>query len=349
MGRHRGHEPDRAEQLTKQLKGPAEFVVKDSFGYALSADGSKMVITVHDGQSGRVMAANADGSAPQFVAPHLGYIYMARLSPGNDRVVFSGPARGYRLLSAALPDGKPTELTPDHPECFVPQFTPDGKTVVFIRRDGDVYRVDADGKHFKRLTEGNQYVEFKLSPKDRHGSTDGPDIAPDGKRIAFVARKDGVPNVFVMDLDGGNRRQITARNTACGRVRWSPDGTQLAFVSFEGKYPQLFVVPATGGEPRQLTKLDGAVYYVNWSRGAIPEKKPNDEAVTVVHDLRYRDGASTQWRLDLAWKRELLGNQSFAFIARHGEDLLETAHHTNPKRQRGNTPALADASGSCPR
>ena len=238
--------------------------MKEAFGYALSADGTKMVFTVHDGASGRVVIADADGSAPAFVAPGLGYTYMARLSPTNDRVVFSGPARGYRLLVAVLPDGKPVELTPDHPECFVPQFTPDGKTVVFVRRDGDVYRVDADGKNLKRLTEGNKYVEFKLSPKDQHGSTDGPDVSPDGKQIAFVAVKDGVPNVFVVDIDGGNRRQITARKTPCGRVKWSPDGRHLSFVSFEGKYPQLFVVPAAGGEVKQLTKLDGGVNFAHW-------------------------------------------------------------------------------------
>jgi Tol biopolymer transport system component len=252
------------DQLTKQLKGSEEFQVKDSYGGVLSADGSKMVFTVHDGKSGRVVVADADGSSPRLVAPSLGYIYMARLSPRSDRVVFSGPAKGYRLQIAALPDGKPTELTPDHPECFVPQFTPDGKTIIFTRRDGDVYRVDSDGKNFKRLTEGNKYVEFRLSPKDKHGSTDGPDISPDGKRIAFIAVKDGVPNVYAMDLDGGNRKQLTTRKTPCGRVRWSPDGKQLAFVSFEDKYPQLFVVPAEGGEARQLTKLDGAVYFVNW-------------------------------------------------------------------------------------
>jgi len=236
-----------------------------AFGYSLSTDGAKMLFTVHDGTSGRVALANADGSKPRLIAPELGYIYMAALSPANDRVVFSGPARGYRLLIAALPDGKPMELTPDHPESFVPQFTPDGKTIVFVRRDGDVYRVDADGKNLRRLTEGNRYVEFRLSAKDRHGSTDGPQISPDGKRIAYLAVRDGVANVWVMDIDGRNPRQVTFRKSACGRVRWRPDGDRLAFVSFEGKYPQLFTVPTKGGEPAQLTRLDGAVYFANWA------------------------------------------------------------------------------------
>lgn len=253
--------PDR---LAGQLGGRDRFAVKEAYGAVLSADGRKMVYTVHDGASGRVVIADADGSSPAFVAPQLGYTYMARLGPANDRVVFSGPARGYRLLLAALPDGKPVELTPDHPECFVPQFTPDGKAVVFVRRDGDVYRVGADGTGFKRLTEGNKYVEFRLSPKDHHGSTDGPDVSPDGRRVAFIALKDGVPNVFVVGIDGGDRRQMTARKSPCGRVKWSPDGKQLSFVSFEGKYPQLFTVPADGGDTRQLTKLDGGVNFATW-------------------------------------------------------------------------------------
>lgn len=252
----------RPDELTRQLRAADRFTVTEAFGFALSTDGTKMVFTAHDGASGR--AVIADGAAPALVAPGLGYTYMARLSPANDRVVFSGPARGYRLLVAALPDGKPVELTPDHPGCCIPRFTPDGKAVVFVRRDGDVYRVDADGNHLRRLTEGNKYVEFGLSPKDQHGSTDGPDVSPDGKQVAFVAVKDGVPNVFVVGTDGGNRRQVTARKTPCGRVKWSPDGRHLSFVSFEGKCPQLFVVPADGGEVEQLTKLDGGVNFAHW-------------------------------------------------------------------------------------
>ncbi len=237
---------------------------KDAFGFALSRDGRKMVYTVHDGSSGRVVLANADGSEPRFVAPGLGYLYMAALSPNGDRVAYSGPGTGYRLGLVKLPDGKPLNLTPDHPESFVPQFAPDGRTIVFFRRDGDVYTVGADGKDLRRLTKGNGHVEFRLSAKDRHGSSDGPDVSPDGKRIAYLAVKGGVANTWAMNLDGSRQRQITFRKSNCGRVRWAPDGKRLAFVSFEGPFPQLFVVSAEGGEARQLTKVKGAVYFLDW-------------------------------------------------------------------------------------
>jgi sialidase-1 len=248
------------DQLGKQWK--------TAYGCFLSADGTRLLYTVHDGETGRVVLANADGSVPRFVAPERGYTYMGALSHTNDRVVFSGPGSGYRLVLCPLPDGKPVVLTPDHPDSYVPQFTPDGKTIVFLRRDGDIYSVDAGGKEVRRLTEGNRHVEFRLSPKDLHGSTDAPHVSPDGKRIAHIAVRDGVPNVWVMDLDGRAQRQVTFRKSPCGRVQWSPDGRRLAFVSFEGKYPQLFVVAAEGGEPRRLTQLEGAVYFVNWNPSA---------------------------------------------------------------------------------
>ncbi len=130
--------------------------------------------------------------------------------------------------------------------------------------NSSIYWIRPDGTAHQRLTEGNGYVEFRLSPKDRHGSTDGPQLSPDGTRIAFIALRDNVPQVCTIDMDGSNLRQLTFRSTPCGRVRWSPDGRQIAFVSFVENYPQLFVVEADGGRPNQLTSLDGAVYYVNW-------------------------------------------------------------------------------------
>lgn len=239
----------------------------ESYGITLSADGKQLIYTVHNGEIGRVVIANSDGSDPRFVAPQLGYTYMTAISPQGDRIAFSGPARGYRLLIADLPEGEPRLLTPDHPESFAPQFTPDGKTILFFRRDGDLYRVEAAGGEPQRLTEGNGYVEFRLSKKDQHGSTDGPQLSPDGSTIAYMVDREGVSNIHLIGIDGTGRRQLTHRTTNCGRVRWSPDGKRLAFVSFiEGsKYPQLFIIDVEGGEPHQVTNIDEAVYFPQWS------------------------------------------------------------------------------------
>jgi len=236
----------------------------DRYGCRLSRDGTKVLFTFHDGQIGRVGIMNPDGSEPSLIAPDIGYHYMADISPDNRSVVFAHTARGYVLALKRLDNGEFTTLTPDLPESYCPQFTPDGKTIVFFRRDGDVYRVGVDGHDLRRLTTGNAYVEFRLSPKDAHGSSDGPALSPDGAKIAYIAVKDGVPQVHTMNLDGSDQRQITFRKTPCARVAWSPDGKRLAFVSWEGNYTQLFVVSAAGGTPAKLTDVHGAVYFLDW-------------------------------------------------------------------------------------
>ena len=236
----------------------------DRFGRSISRDGKRLVFIFHDGQIGRVGIMNADGTDPFLIAPDIGYHYMAELSPDGQSVAFSHTAKGYVLALKRLDTGTLTTLTPDLPESYCPQFTPDGKTLVFFRRDGDVYSINVDGSNLRRLTNGNAYVEFRLSPTDQHGSSDPPALSPDGKRIAYVAVRNGIPQVHVMDLDGSGQRQLTFRATPCGRVAWSPDGQRLAFVSWTGKYPQLFVIPAAGGEPRQLTDLPGAVHWLAW-------------------------------------------------------------------------------------
>ena len=259
------------EQLTSK-RSPGQ-PWKTVFGLQMTA-GGQLLCTAYDGKQGCVAVLSPETSQLKLVAPHLGYLYMSAMNRSGDAVIVSGPASGYRLWLMKLPDafrsgterltGPSVNLAQQHPQSFAPQFTPDGRTIIYFRRDGDIYRVQSDGTGHRRLTEGNRYVEFRLSPKDRHGSTDGPHLSPNGQRVAFVAIRKGVPQVCTIGIDGSHLRQLTSRDTPCGRVRWSPDGKQIAFVSFIGKYPQLFVIEAAGGKPRQLTSVEGAVYSVAW-------------------------------------------------------------------------------------
>ena len=115
----------------------------------------------------------------------LGYALQLGLRPDAERRIAPAAARHVRHfdhypewavsalfgaddLLAKLPEGNPIVLTPDHAECFVPRFTPDDKTIVFVRRDGE-YTALTPMENLKRLTEGNRYVEFRVSPKDLHG------------------------------------------------------------------------------------------------------------------------------------------------------------------------------------
>jgi len=52
-------------------------------------------------------------------------------------------------------------------------------------------------------------------------------------RIAFVSQRTGNKEIWVMDYDGHNPRQVTRCNFICLTPRWSPDNTLIAYTAYE--------------------------------------------------------------------------------------------------------------------
>src|SRR5205085_10819615 len=55
--------------------------------------------------------------------------------------------------------------------------------------------------------------------------------SPDSERIAFISDRSGSPQVWLMDADGANARQVTNISTETGGVLYSRDGKNLVFTS----------------------------------------------------------------------------------------------------------------------
>ena len=53
--------------------------------------------------------------------------------------------------------------------------------------------------------------------------------SPDGKYIAWVSNKSGNYQIWIMDSDGKNKRQVTQGPALHGWQEWSPDGTRLVY------------------------------------------------------------------------------------------------------------------------
>jgi dipeptidyl aminopeptidase/acylaminoacyl peptidase len=108
-----------------------------------------------------------------------------------------------------------------------------------------------------------------MTPQDltRIRTSSDPQIAPDGRRVAFVVttlsteRDEYLSNIWLTRTDGGEPRRFTTGPGRDTKPRWSPDGTRLAFVSARQpeQKPQLYVIPADGGEPMCLTDLANGV------------------------------------------------------------------------------------------
>ncbi len=102
-----------------------------------------------------------------------------------------------------------------------------------------------------------------------------PQIAPDGKHIAFIRRTTDleknkyVSQLWLVPTDGSAPpRRFSGGKSGVGGIHWSPDSTQIAFTSDrEEEKAQIFLIPVQGGEAQTLTHWEdaGGVTGLEWS------------------------------------------------------------------------------------
>ena len=78
-------------------------------------------------------------------------------------------------------------------------------------------------------------------------------ISPDGEHIAFTYKG----NIYIVDADGGQARQITSNPAYDTDPMWTPDGRQIVFASYREKSKDIYKVSAAGGAPVRLTSHPG--------------------------------------------------------------------------------------------
>ncbi len=134
-----------------------------------------------------------------------------------------------------------------------PQPGPIRTLVVASDKSGnwEIYLVQPGSGELKQLTDNN-------------ASDTEPIWAPDGKRIAFVSDRDGIPDVWVMNTDGTEPKQLT-KKTGGTQLRWSPDGSKIAFVAAKVNKDQIHTVEVATGKIAQLTTLTSPSRQPAWS------------------------------------------------------------------------------------
>jgi Tol biopolymer transport system component len=93
-----------------------------------------------------------------------------------------------------------------------------------------------------------------------------PDFSPNGRQIAFVSTRSGMPELWVSDADGGNPRQLTTLGAhVLSYPKWSPDGTRIAFHARVPDVAEVYVVDVNQGVPRQITHENPGLALATWS------------------------------------------------------------------------------------
>ena len=128
--------------------------------------------------------------------------------------------------------------------------SPDGQSIAFALL-GDIYTMPIAGGKPVRVAEG---LAWEVQPR----------FSPDGKRIAFTSDRGGGDNIWIMNRDGSDKRQVTKEEfRLLNQPSWSPDGRYI-------------VAKKHFTTSRSLGTGEIWIYHVSGGGGVQLVKKPSD-------------------------------------------------------------------------
>ena len=204
-------------------------------GYVIdpAGPGSTQITTIDpDGQNRLELTSGADQH------------YDPSFSADGERIVFASapPATTPGQIWVMNHDGSDqTQLTAGTPNALdlSPEFSPDGRTIVFDRYNGmattQVWAMSPDGGGETQLTTASD-------------SSRSPSFSPDGSRIAFTRQGPGGGGIWVMNADGSDPTPLTPGSASAddGNPSFSPDGRQIVFDRYNGSQSDIWVMNSDG-------------------------------------------------------------------------------------------------------
>lgn len=189
---------------------------------ALSPDGKKVAIVAR----GEVFAASSkDGGEAMRLTRTVENESQLAWSPDSRKLVYASDRDGItRIFIYDFAQSAETALTSGADTDHSPRFSPDGKTVAFVRGDAELRSVDIASKTERMLAKG---------VFDRPPFVQEPPFAwsPDGQWVAFLnTGAKAFTNVMIVDAAGKSAQPASfVANAFSSTVSWTPNGKAIFF------------------------------------------------------------------------------------------------------------------------
>ncbi|MGA8810045.1 MAG: protein kinase [Thermoanaerobaculia bacterium] len=158
--------------------------------------------------------------------------------PDGSFIVYSEAAGGTlpHIVRRGFTDATSTDVSPRGPFQFAGSFTPDGRTLFYVREDGrrqaDIFTLDMKTRRSSPVLSSNS-------------SEQSPAVSPDGKWLAYDSDSTGNSEVYLMSIAGGDVRPIRISTAGGGNPQWRRDGREIVYRSAEGAI--ISAVPGPSG------------------------------------------------------------------------------------------------------
>lgn len=180
--------------------------------------------------------------------------------PGDARLGFQSLRRGHRAYFALdLVTGREEVLADFGPGNDALRASPDGTKLAFHSNRGgktiNVFVADLPAGTPRQLTFDREFAAF-------------PCWSPDGRTIAFEAKREGDVHVFTVPSTGGTPVQLTHGPGQSWPYSFSPDGTKIAFAALRDGVWNVAWVARDGSTEEVVTRnarLGAYLRYPAWS------------------------------------------------------------------------------------
>jgi dipeptidyl aminopeptidase/acylaminoacyl peptidase len=249
-----------------------------------------------DGSNARRFLAHEKDRAPAWSPDGRFVAFLSTRGADAAAKDADGADAGAQIWVIPVDGGEATKLTDHKGDIRSFEWTKDNASIVFVaeraktdaqkaaeKAGDDAIFVD-EGANGQERAQFTELWRVAIADKSEQAITHDDQlliqsfrIAPDGKKIAVIFRRDSTRNgqnraeIAVADASTGVLKTITRNEAPEENLQWSPEGKVLAYLaptnsSWELAEDKLWVVPAEGGEPRQLTtSFNGAIGQYAWS------------------------------------------------------------------------------------
>jgi Tol biopolymer transport system component len=218
-------------------------------GISWNPNGTKLAISAKAGGEDAIFIVDEQSGDYDKILLGISSITSVNWSPDGKTLAFVGIKNNRSdIYSLTVKDHSLQQLTNDLYTDAFPVWSPDSKTIFFISdRNGveveanqkmwnvtdyksDIYSMNVETKAIKRLTFDGDYKKTSLA------------IGPNAAKMLFVSDKNGIGNVYQLDLQSGAVSPKTNSLTGISQISLSSDASKMLFSTQTGGAYDIFMI-----------------------------------------------------------------------------------------------------------
>jgi Tol biopolymer transport system component/serine/threonine protein kinase len=210
--------------------------------------GGRIAFTCTRGDYNQLCMINRDGTGLAQLTDMAASNYYPTFARDRDTLLFASNRNGaFDLYLLAFNEKQVIRITNNVGDVVSPDYSPDGRTIVFANRVGDnptaIWMVNSDGLNPRLVYTGMRDIVATA-------------FSPNGEQVAY-AMSLGIPQeyeIFIMDANGRNHRRISeSLQGVGGSISWAPDGSHVLVHAGRFGDKNIFKLDVSNGSTVQLT------------------------------------------------------------------------------------------------